>query len=446
MATIAPFVMIFSFYGPMASAAGTGIVYILILAGIVSVANALVFSHLSTLYPLAGGGYSIMRSIGGPFWGLVFLIWQLVLWASAVSVMSGLGAGFLHSEWPTVPAKLIMVVFVLAMFGLSLSNIRKSGTVSTVFLLLEGAFVLFWIIFGLTHMQVPIGRVFAFPPRFLGHNGHFAHTVSLAALVTALPLAIYSTDGYEWAISFSEEMSKPRVIRLAVVTAAIIATVVYILGMPLLMLTDPHFQRVATASFPGAVVLKTVLPTLAPVLIVYAAMSSFNAGLANFLQASRLLFAGGRDQQFGRTVSRWFGVVNKRGVPQWATIVWLVPSLLLAILSSLQSLFVFTSVVLVVDYMLLALGAVWFYLVAGRSLGIRDGAFRWFPLMPLIVIAAGILMIALQPNGQILQATGVFVVACIVAAVVHKKVRPATKNELIENAQQAGSVLIPPMQ
>ncbi len=438
--------MIFGFYGGIAKAAGSGIIYIFVLAGIVSVANALVFSHLSTLYPLAGGGYSIAQSIGGPFWGMVFLIWQLVLWASAVSVMTGLAAGFLHTEWVALPIKPLMVGMVVIIFLLALSNIRNSGWVSTMFLVLEGIFVLFWIGFGFTHMQIPVSSVFAFPPHFLGHNGHFSGVVSLAALATALPLAIYSTDGYEWAISFSEEMAKPRVIRQAVVLAAVIATVVFMIGVPLLTLVDVHFQTVANAGFPGVVILKTVLPAAAPVLVIYAAMSSFNAALANFLQSSRLLFAGGRDEQFGVTISRKLRTLNRNGVPYWATIVWLVPSLLLAILSSLNNLFVFTSVVLVVDYILMALGAVWFYVKAGHSLGMKDGAFRWFPLVPLIVIVSGVFMIVLEPNAYIGDAAGLFAVACLVSWIVHRRIRPSTKDELLNTARNAGSILIPPSQ
>lgn len=443
VATIAPFLTIFGFYGPIASAAGSGIIYVFIVAGIIAVANAVVFAHMSTLYPLAGGGYSVVRNVAGPFWGLIFLVFQLIFWFSATAVLAGIAAGFLAAQWPVLNPVVVSVGLIVLMFIMAMTNIRKSGVLSTVFLILEVAFILFWFAFGLTHIRVPVNTVLAFPPQALGKHGTLGGLIAFGALVTALPLAVFNTDGYEWATSFTEELTNFRVVRRALVTAALIGVFAYIIGMPLLTLVDPNFQTVANAAFPGAVVIKAILPGIAPVLIVYVAMSSFNAALANYLQAARLIFSGGRDQQFGKRASQFFSTVNASGVPVWATVIWIIPSLLLAVLSSLQSLFSFTSVVLIIDYILLSLAAVWFYVKAGRPLGIRDGAFRWFPLVPAIVIVFGVLILVLQPVSQILISLAIFAAAFILALGVFKSPRLNDQTQIVENSTNAGSTLIP---
>jgi amino acid transporter len=116
--------------------------------------------------------------------------------------------------------------------------------------------------------------------------------IPLGTFFIALPLGVLFIDGYEQAISFSEEVKSYRSVRKGIVQAAIVAIVSYVLAFPLLFLTDPQYQRVASAAFPGGVVVHYVLPgAFGAAVVIWVAMSGMNADLAIFMTGSRLVFA-----------------------------------------------------------------------------------------------------------------------------------------------------------
>jgi len=442
VATVAPFLGIFALYSQYASAVGSGILYLFLLTGIYAVCNATVFAHMSSLYPLAGGAYAVIHNVAGKFWGLFYLMLQVIYLLSAAAVVAGFSASFLNSLFPFLSVVPTTVALLLIILILALSNIRASGIVSGTFLCLELLFIAFWFVFALTHLQVPLTTAFTFPPHSLGDHGQLAGPVSFAVFITVFPLAVFGVSGYEWATHFTEEAKNYRQVRRALVTAALIGAIALGVGQTLITLVDAHFQAVETASVPGAYVLQQLLPALAPILIVYIAMSSFNAGLANYLQASRVVFEGARNGEYGSWVSGILAKVNRAGVPQWATVLWIIPSVLLVVFPTLQSLLAFTSVLLVVAYILVSLSAIIFYLKVGRSAGMRYGAFRFFPLFPAVVILFGIVILTTQSLIDLLISAGILLVGLILAVAVHRNPRLNSSSEIVQNSLMAGSDLL----
>ena len=441
VATMGIFVTIFGSYGPLAVAAGSGLIFVFFFAALVAIPNAIVFAHMSTLFPQAGAGYTIVRSVLGRTLGTMFLIVQFSIWLSISAVLADEGAGLIHGQWPALNSTLMAIIFIALMFGVAILAVQRAGAVSTLLLVLELAFLVFWVIFGLTHIRVPLSTVFTFPPRYLGTSGHLGKVIGLGTFVTAIPLGVFYVDGYEWATSFTEETVNYRSVRRGVLTAAIIAIVAYIIGFPMLILTDPRFQQVAGASFPGAAVLKVVMQAGAPVLVVWAAISAFNGGLTVYLEASRLIFAGARDGRYGAWPSKILSTVTSRGVPIGATILWLVPTLIIGILTSLAKLFAFTSVMLLIDYSAIAASAIWFYIQVGRRTKLRTGAFRWFPLLPGAVIVFSITLLVMQPVNTILVAAAVLAVTFVIAVAVERSFSLPRGDEIVANSQAAGASL-----
>jgi amino acid transporter len=437
VATMSIFVTIFGSYGPLAVAAGSGLIFVFFFAALVAIPNAVVFAHMSTLFPQAGAGYTIVKSVLGKTLGTTFLLIQIVVWLSISAVLADEGAGLIHGEWPAVSDRLMTVVFIALMFGIAVLAVHRAGAVSTLLLALELAFLLFWIIFGATHVRVPFGDILTFPPRFLATHGHMGKVIGFSAFVTAIPLGVFYVDGYEWATSFTEETANYRSVRRGVVTAAIIALVAYIIGFPMLILTDPHFQQVAASSFPGATVLKAVLPAAAPILVVWAAISAFNGGLSIYLEGSRLIFAGARDGRYGPWASGLLAKTTSRGVPIGATILWLVPTLIIGLVTSLDKLFDFTSVMLLIDYIGLSASAIWLY-VQIRDKIKKEGAFRWFPLVPGAVIVFSLALLALQPGFEIGVALAFLAVAFALAMAAERSLSIPKADEIETNSQLAG--------
>jgi amino acid transporter len=386
IATVGPFIVIFGFYGPIAGGVGTGVFYLIALVGILHVANANIFAHMSSLFPRAGGGYSIVRSTMGAYWGFIYLVIQVVYWAAVSATVVTLAASFLHSQ-----------------FG--------------------------WLSERPTEL-VLIGAIF----HALADNGHLGSPITLSAFIATIPVAIFALSGYEWGSSYTEEAKDFRSVRRALVCAAAASVIVTAIAMPLLFVADPHYQRVLTALVPGAQVLKDVAPALAPVLIIYVAFSSWNAAMSNFLQASRLIFDAAREDEFGSRIGGLLSYVNAGGAPVVASVVWLIPTVAFVLSERLQQLFVFSAVMLLFAYIAMALTASFFYLRVGRAAGLRTGAFRWFPLVPAIVIGFSVLGLVKQSWHDVRVALWILLGAAVVGFVRHRSVTLRSSPDIAANS------------
>lgn len=441
IATVGPFIVIFGFYGPIASGVGTGVFYLIVLVGILHIANANIFAHMSSLFPRAGGGYSIVRATIGPLWGFVYLIVQVVYWAAVTATVVTLAASFLNSQFSGLAERPTELVLVAAIFAIALTHIIEAGRVSLIFVILEGAFALVWLVIALVNAH-SLGNMFALPPRQLGGTAHLAGHVSLNAFVATIPVAIFALSGYEWGSSYTEEAKDFHSVRRALVMAACAAVFVCAIAMPLLFVADPHFQRVLTALVPGAQVLKDVAPGLAPILLVYVAFSSWNAGLSNFLQAARLIFDAAREGEFGAAIGKPLSYVNKGGAPVAAAVVWLIPTVAFILSSKLQQLFIFSAVMLLFAYIAMSLTACLFYVRVGRAAGLRSGAFRWFPLVPVIVIAFSVLGIVKQPWHDVRTGLLITLGAGAVGLIRHRSVSINSGTLISAHSREAGSELL----
>jgi amino acid transporter len=284
-----------------------------------------------------------------------------------------------------------------------------------------------------------VGNMFALPPRQLGGVAQLGGHISLNAFIATIPVTIFALSGYEWGSSYTEEAKDFRSVRRALVMAACAAVLVCAIAMPLLFVADVHFQRVLTALVPGAQVLKDVAPGLAPILLVYVAFSSWNAGLSNFLQAARLIFDAARQGEFGATIGKPLSYVNKGGAPVAAALVWLIPTVAFVLSSKLQQLFIFSAVMLLFAYIAMSLTACFFYVRVGRGAGLRSGAFRWFPLVPVIVIAFSVLGIVKQSWHDV--RTGLLIVlgAVVVGLIRHRSISLNSGPIISANSRDAGS-------
>jgi amino acid transporter len=438
IATVGPFIVIFGFYGPIAGGVGTGVFYLIALVGILHVANATIFAHMSSLFPRAGGGYSIVRSTAGNCWGFIYLVIQVVYWAAVSATVVSLAAAFLHSQFSGLPERPTELVLIASIFALALTHIVEAGRVSLAFLILEGVFALIWLVIALLNAH-SIGDMVRLPPQALGVNGHLGENISLSAFIATIPIAIFALSGYEWGSSYTEESKDFHSVRRALVMAALASVTVCAILMPLLFVADPHYQRVLTALVPGAQVLKDVAPALAPVLIVYVAFSSWNAAMSNFLQASRLVFDAGREGEFGATIGKPLSYVNSGGAPVVACAIWLIPTVAFVLSTKLQELFVFSAVMLLFAYISMSLTASYFYLRVGRRAGLRMGAFRWFPMVPAIVIAFSVLGLVKQSWSDVRTALWILLGAAVVGFVRHRSLALNSGDKIAANSRAAGS-------
>jgi amino acid transporter len=435
IAGIGPFYSIFVVYGSIVQGVGTGILWVFFIAGIIAVANGLVFSHLSRYFPLAGGGYALVRQILGPGMGTIYVILSILNWVLVVAAFTSPTATFINTLHPVLPLVWLEFLLVVVMVALSLTNVRLSGLISVIFLVIELVFVALWIVVGFTHLALPWSVVLSWPRAVGAHR--LGAPISGAAFVAAMPAAIYSLAGYESSIHYTEEMINFKRIIWSVTLTAAGAAVLYMLGMPLVLLTDRHFGAVMAASIPGESVLTHVFPGIAPLFLGYLIISSFNGGLVSYQEASRMLMNAARDGNFGRWVGRILGKTSASGVPWVAILVWFVPTIVVILVAQLNTIFAFTGVTIMITYVMVSGAGIWFYHKTARQLQLKGGAFWAFPLIPAVVIVASIGVIALQPHNYIWVSLAIIVAGALLAMAVGRKFRPTPGEQLMAASLEA---------
>ncbi len=437
IAGIGPFYSIFVVYGSIVQGVGTGILWVFLVAGIIAVANGLMFSHLSRYYPLAGGGYALVRKVLGPGMGTVYGILSILNWLLVVAAFTGPTATFINALHPIMPVPWLEVVLVLIMVALSLTNVRLSGAISVVFLVIELLFVVVWVAIGFTHLQLPWTVVLHEPRMVAAHA--LGRPVSAAVFIAAMPAAIYSLAGYESSIHYTEEMIDFKRIVWTVTLTAAGASVLYMLAMPLVLLTDHHFGAVMAAGIPGQSVLTHVFPGIAPIFLGYLIISSFNGALVSYQEASRMVMNAARDGNFGRRIGRVLGRTNDAGVPTTAIFVWIVPTILVILVTALNTIFSFTGVTIMMSYIIVSVAGIWFYRETRQTFSLKNGAFWAFPLIPALVIVTSLVVIGLQPRNYIWISLSVLAAGVIVSLAVRRSFRPPRGQSLIAESRKAQS-------
>ena len=205
------------------TAAGTASLISIAIAFFIAINVALCMGELGSMYPLAGGLYSIVtRVFGKPigFLALVDYVGQGVFIPATVIV--GFGT-YVNVLFPSVPVSLAAGLGMVAVTLLAMMAIRFNAWLTAVFLVLELLVVGTLAVTGFIHWNQPLSNVTNW--MVADPNGHLS-AVGLGALIAGITIALYAVNGYDSAINFSEETKGGgRQVGRAVVTALLLAIV-----------------------------------------------------------------------------------------------------------------------------------------------------------------------------------------------------------------------------
>src|SRR6201995_4661813 len=169
---------------------------------------------------------------------------------------------------------------------------------------------------GFTHVHQSLST-FTHPHMAAGTNG--IGPVGTSAIIAALATALFSVNGYDSAINFSEETEGSAAgVGKAVVLAAsigIVFEVIPFIGVSLGAQTLPAFLHPAT---PLTDVVRSSFGHTAVTIVTWGAiLAIFNASLAITLQFSRVVWASGRDRAWPGPVSKALAWVRPRFRMPW---------------------------------------------------------------------------------------------------------------------------------
>lgn len=396
--------------GPVVIAtAGTGSIWAYLIGCFLALNVALCMGELGSMFPSAGGLYSIVtRVIGKPvgFVGMLLYVGQAIFLPASIAI--GIGV-YINSLASGVSTSAAAVVVMVAVTLLALLKINFNAVLTGFFLLLELSVMVILLLAGVLHLDQPLS-VLTDP---VIADGGVLKDVATGAIVTALATALFSVNGYDSAINFSEETEGSAAqVGKAVVTAAsigivcelvpFIASVFGAQDLNGFLASDTPLTDVIDSAFGGTVV---------DVVTIGAIIAIFNASLAITLQFARITWSTARDQAWPGPIARALSRVNRNGAPWVATLFIGACATILCLESSLQSVVSSTAVMIITLYALIAISSL-VSRVRQRELP-RPFRMPLWPVPPLIALVGVAIALSKQTQRDLLIVLGIFVVGAL---------------------------------
>lgn len=342
--------------GPVVIAtAGSGSILAYLIGCFLALNVALCMGELGSMFPSAGGLYSIVtRVIGRPvgFIGLLLYIGQAVFLPASIAIGVGVYINSLVSGVSTSAAAVAVMISVTL---LALLKINFNAVLTGFFLALELSVVVILFAAGILNLDQPASII---TDPVIVDGGALA-SVATGAIVTALATALFSVNGYDSAINFSEETEgSPAQIGKAVVTAAVIGILFELVPFVASVFGAPDLKAFLSSATPLTDVIDNAFgATVVDIVTVGAIIAIFNASLAITLQFARITWSTGRDRAWPGPVSDALSRVNSNGAPWVATLFIGACATVLCLKSSLQSVVSSTAVMIITMYALIAISS-----------------------------------------------------------------------------------------
>jgi amino acid transporter len=392
--------------GPVVIAvAGTGSIWAYLIGCFIALNVALCMGELGSMFPSAGGLYSIVtRVIGKPvgFLGMLLYIGQAIFLPASIAIGIGVYVNSLVSGVSTSAAAVVVMVLVTI---LALLRINFNAVLTGFFLVLELSVMVILLLAGVLHLDQPLS-ILTHP---VMADGGVIKDVATGAVVTALATALFSVNGYDSAINFSEETEGSAAqIGKAVVTAAAIGILCELIPFIASVFGAQDLKDLLTSSTPLTDVIDSAFGgTVVDIVTVGAIIAIFNASLAITLQFARITWSTARDQAWPGAVSRALGRINANGAPWVATLFIGACATVLCIASSLQSVVSSTAVMIICLYALIAISSL-ISRARDRELP-RPYRMPLWPVPPLIALVGVVIALTKQTERDLLIVAGIFV-------------------------------------
>jgi amino acid transporter len=391
--------------------AGTGSPIAFVIGCFIAINVALCMGELGSMFPVAGGLFSIVtRVLGRPagFVAMVDYMGQAVFLPASVAI--GIGT-YVHSLAPSIPENIISGVGMLVVTAVCLLKIRFNSWLTAVFLAIELLVVTAIAVAGFTHLHQPLSILTH--PKALGGNGLLV-PIAGGAIIAAVATSLFSVNGYDSGINFAEEvLGSAKEVGRAVVTAALVGIVFELVPFVAIVFAAPSVANFLHSGTPLTYVAGTAFGSnFKTIITVGALLAIFNASVAITLQFARIVWASGRDRAWPEPVSSWIGKVDPhRGAPWVATLIVGILASILCFQSSLVAVVTFTAVLLIILYALIAVSAL-VSRVQQRDLP-RPSKMRFWPLPPVIALVGVVLALTQQKISDLITVAVLFAVALL---------------------------------
>lgn len=374
---------VFAVWAPAAAAAGTGLLFGLVLAGVVAWCNATSSAQLAAAYPTSGGTYVYGREQLGPWWGFV-AGWGFVVGktASCAAMALTFAAYAVGPAW----ARPVAAGAVIALAAVNYRGVTRTAALTRILVLGSGAALL--IVLGAGWAGVDLDAV-TLTLTLDGVGGPYG-------VLQSAGLLFFAFAGYARIATMGEEVRDPeRSIPRAIMLALGIVVVLYaVVALTLLTVLGPELLAASAAPLAE---LAPDLGWVALVARVGASVAALGALLGLVAGVGRTSLAMARE----RDLPRWLDAVHPvHRVPHHAEVALAVVVAVLVLTVDLREAIGFSS-----------FGVLTYYFIANASAFTQEPSRRRFPRAAQVAGMVGCAVLALTlPVNSVLAGLAVFAV------------------------------------
>ncbi|CAN5379192.1 APC family permease [soil metagenome] len=373
---------VFSVLGPAASAAGTGLLVGLLIAGVIAYCNAVASAQLAMTYPTSGGTYIYGREQLGPWWGFS-AGWCFVIGKTASCAAMALTVATYALPGHDLASRCIAVVCVIALAGLNYRGVTKTAWVTRVLVSLTL----------LALSTIVVAAVFG--SQRSGSLSYGFGDGGIYGMLQAAGLMFFAFAGYARIATMGEEVVNPaRTIPRAITIALAVTFAIYlVIAAVALAVAGP--AMLASSSAPLVDVVDAAGAAWAePVVRVGAVVAGLGALLGLIAGVGRTTLAMARHHD----LPAWLSAVHPRfEVPHRAELALAAVVCLLVMTVDLRGAIGFSS-----------FGVLVYYFIANASAFSQSAAQRVWPRVVNVVGAIGCLvLVATLPKESVLVGTAV---------------------------------------
>ncbi len=281
---------IFVVVGTAAGVAGPGVIFSIILAGIVSLFTALSFAELCSAIPEEGGAYEYVYKIVSPFLGFM-TGWMLILGSIVAGAAVSLSLAYYLAFLMSFPPNLLAVGACLFFTVINLIGARQSKAINDVLVILKILMLLLFVMLGIPHIQFS-----NFQP--LLPNG-------LSGLIEGAAIMMFAYLGYCDVTVIAEEVKCPqKTLPLSTLLSLTISAVLYLL-VAFTAVGVINYKTLSLSGSPLADVMEATGNGMAAWVVSLGAIFATATVLyALILSVSRIIYSMSMNHQIPRFIHR----------------------------------------------------------------------------------------------------------------------------------------------
>ncbi|MCL4478206.1 MAG: APC family permease [Deltaproteobacteria bacterium] len=272
---------------------GWSIIFVVIIAGLVTGFVSLAFAELSGMYPTAAGVRVYTKKAFGDQLSLTITIFYVFFSIIIASAETYVFSAVLHYMDPNLSAKLWVLIFLVIAILMNIRGIEIAGSVENVLVVIKLAGIIGLSLYAI--FLSPMFNISTVPFAPKGFDGFF----------TAVATAIFIYTGFEWTTPLAEEVASGQAtLPYSLPISVAVITITFAL-FSYAMIGINRLSEITHTPIPHLIFGKTIAGEFGLYVMIFvsflATLSTFNAGV---MGNSRLIYALAREGSLPKFMSK----------------------------------------------------------------------------------------------------------------------------------------------